>query len=66
MTILEQKYKEFNFNEEFTDLYILLLYESGGDFKTYSSIIGYTDYSQFIQDLVEFIIKYSHKFYKFE
>ena len=58
MTILEQKYSEFPFNEEFTDLYMLLLYESGGDFLSYSKILGYEDIKFFYKDFNEFWLKF--------
>ena len=66
MNILENKYKDFEFSSEFPDLYMLLLYESGGDFKTFSSILGYSSYPDFIKDFEEFELKYKDKFIEYD
>jgi hypothetical protein len=50
MNTLIKKYQNFPFNHEFPNLYYLLLYESGGDFKCYSKILGYDDYDEFLKD----------------
>jgi hypothetical protein len=66
MTKLNLKYSEYqtyvdNNSEwkqedlEFPTFYMYLLYESGGDFKTYSKILGYENYEEFINDYNEII-----------
>lgn len=50
MNIVETKYGCFPYSGEFPDLYHVLLYESGGDFETYSKVLGYEDYDDFIKD----------------
>ena len=62
MSIIEAKYKDFDFSSEFPDLYMLLLYESGGDFKCYSKLMGYEDYSDFVKDFESFNEKYKSKY----
>jgi hypothetical protein len=61
MSILTDKYWDFPFNNEFPNLYFVLLYESGGDFETYSKIIGYDNYKNFKDDFIDFNEKYEHK-----
>lgn len=62
MSIIEQKYLDFPFNQEFPNLYMILLYESGGDFECYSRILGYTDFGQFLTDYKNFNETYKQLF----
>lgn len=42
---------EYNPKElEFPTFYSFLLYESGGDFQTYSKLLGYNSYDEFLTD----------------
>ena len=63
MNKLEEKYKDFEFDEEFPNIYMKVLYDSGGDFNTFSKLLGYTYYPTFINDLTEFELDYLNKFY---
>ncbi len=63
MNILEQKYGTFEWNNEFPDLDMLLLYESGGDTGTFAyKILGYPSLSEYSKDKQEFTEKYKDKF----
>ena len=62
--MLENKFKDFDWSEEFPNLYYILLYESGGDFKTYAEIAGYESYTDFVIDYNNFYDKYQNKFLK--
>ena len=64
--LLEQKYFDFPFSGEFPNLYMVLLYESGGDFTTYSKILGYNDIEVFNRDYNEFNEIYKDKFHIFD
>lgn len=60
--ILEEKYGSFDWSNEFPDLYMLLLYESGGDFDTYSKILGYDSPDDFDREFKEFNEKHKDEF----
>jgi hypothetical protein len=47
---IEIHFKDWNDSPEFPDLYHKILYESGGDFLTYSKLLGYNDYQDFLDD----------------
>lgn len=64
MNILIEKYKDFPFNEEFSSLTDLLLYESGGDFKTYAKIIGYSNYESFQTDFEEYHNLFHNRYFR--
>ncbi len=53
MNILKEKYHDFTFNDEFPDLFHIILYESGGDFGCYSKLLGYENYNDFVNDFTE-------------
>ena len=48
--MLREKFKDFNFTSEFPNLFLICLYESGGDFQTFSELIGYSDFELFLAD----------------
>ncbi len=49
--ILEKKFKQWKqCTDEFETFYLFILYESSGDFKTYSKLIGYDNYEDFAND----------------
>ncbi len=62
MNKLINKYSDFEFNSEFPNLYMILLYESGGDFITYSRILNYENYEDFVNDYDEFVNLHESKF----
>ena len=53
MNKLIEKYKDYPFNEEFPNLYMVVLYESGGDFWTHAKRMGYNDWNTFEDDWIE-------------
>jgi len=55
---LIEKYKDYPFDEEFPNLYMVLIYESGGDLTTLSEQLGYVKYQDFNLDYKEFIETY--------
>ncbi len=60
--ILEEKYGSFEWSSEFPNLYQLLLYESGGDFDSYSRILGYESVESFDKDFAVFNEKHRDEY----
>jgi hypothetical protein len=63
--MLENKFKDFVWNEEFPNIYYILLYESGGDFKTYAKLNNYASYEDFVKEYDAFFVKHENKFLKY-
>ena len=64
--IIEENYHDFTFNGEFPNLYMVLLYESGGDFVTYAKILGYENIELFYKHYDEFNEVYKDRFLPFD